>query len=485
MRLHKQLLIAKPDQRGEISLVGMLVATILGAVALTGILTLFSSSTNISSSVESTNRLRNRWNRVTNFINSEVAQSQNIVTDPNSSLIDLSQCVDEISSAEFRIGLSTDSNVGNIIYYVKTNETDSKEWEGSSSLWRCGPSIDEDGYYEEGSTLSQQVLIDGMNPSQSCSLTISSPSSGVSAATKYELCLMDFNNEPYKQTISAYSRIHADYPPPSENSACIPGVDIDGYTYVDASESSDAQNSASIMCGYGSVSSMTGSVEDDILEVGINNNTDSEDSGSDEDCDDDSSDDSSDGGDFPACLASCEGSSGNPNFCNKKAGDPDRQPCCDIPASPCFDSGGSDDSENSCGSDDSGGTDDSGGSGGSSNTTLNGGDGNDRLLGAAGNDILNGGDDDDVLIGGGGDDTMNGGNGDDQYLPGTGSNTISDTSGLDTLFLKANKSDINDLDNCTKSDCELTYSESGVSSSIDAEGIDIIIFDDSRHNVPD
>ena len=168
MRLHKQLLIAKPDQRGEISLVGMLVATILGAVALTGILTLFSSSTNISSSVESTNRLRNRWNRVTNFINSEVAQSQNIVTDPNSSLIDLSQCVDEISSAEFRIGLSTDSNVGNIIYYVKTNETDSKEWEGSSSLWRCGPSIDEDGYYEEGSTLSQQVLIDGMNPSQSC-----------------------------------------------------------------------------------------------------------------------------------------------------------------------------------------------------------------------------------------------------------------------------------------------------------------------------
>ena len=80
---------------------------------------------------------------------------------------------------------------------------------------------------------------------------------------------------------------------------------------------------------------------------------------------------------------------------------------------------------------------------------------------------------------------MNGGAGDDQYLPGTGSNTISDTSGLDTLFLKANKSDISDLDNCTKSDCELTYSESGVSSSINAIGIDIIIFDDSRHNVPD
>ena len=76
---------------------------------------------------------------------------------------------------------------------------------GSSSLWRCGPSIDEDGYYEEGSTLSQQVLVDGMNPNQSCSLTIASPSSGVSAATKYELCLMDFNNEPYKQTISAYT----------------------------------------------------------------------------------------------------------------------------------------------------------------------------------------------------------------------------------------------------------------------------------------
>ena len=477
MRLHKQLLTTKIDQRGEISLVGILVGAIIGAIALTGALNLFSSSTNISSTIESTNRLRNRWNRVTNFINSEVAQSQNIVTDSNSSLVDLTQCESAINPAEFRVGLSTDANVADIIYYVKTNETDSKDWKGNSSLWRCGPSIDQDGYYLEGSTLSQEILIDGMNPSQSCSLTIASPVSGVSAAIKYELCLMDFNNEPYKQTISAYTRIHADYPPPLENSACIPGLEIDGYNYIDATASSDAPGSASIVCGYGSVSTMTGSEENDILEAGIKNTTDENSSGED-DCDGESSGGggSSDGGDFPACLASCEGSSGSPNFCNN----PNKaQPCCDIPASPCFDSGGSDDSDDSCESDDSGG------SGGPSNTILNGGDGNDRLLGGAGNDTLNGENDDDVLIGGGGDDTMNGGPGNDQYLPGSGSNTISDTGGLDTLFLKVNKSDVSDLEDCTKSDCELNYSENGISGSIDAEGIDIIIFEDSRHNVPD
>ena len=63
--------------------------------------------------------------------------------------------------------------------------------------------------------------------------------------------------------------------------------------------------------------------------------------------------------------------------------------------------------------------------------------------------------DDDVLIGNEGDDSMDGGPGDDQYLPGSGDNTIDDSGGLDILHLKVNKADINDLEDCIKSDCDL------------------------------
>ena len=100
-----------------------------------------------------------------------MSQSQGVIT--NESLINLQQCDDAIASENFRFALKKESNLKTIIYYVQGNESDTKEWEGTTSLWRCGPDIDANGYYI--STLSQEILIDGMNTGQSCSLTVQSP----------------------------------------------------------------------------------------------------------------------------------------------------------------------------------------------------------------------------------------------------------------------------------------------------------------------
>ena len=348
------------------------------------------TSVNTSSIQESANRLRKRWNTTANFITAEVLQSKSITTDVG--LVKLDQCNDEISSAQFRFGLLMDSNIGNAIYYVQNNAEDSTEWVGESSLWRCGPDIKGNGDYK--SDLTQQVITDGMN-AQSCSVDVVKPIANSTGKTLiFSLCLLGNRDEPYSQTISAYSRVNAVYPFPGDNSICIPGLTINGFNFIDLYEDPTASGTpgeANIICGFGSTITINGTTGNDILETGRGNIS----------------------------------------------------------------------------------------------STLNGNEGNDRLLGGSENDTLNGDDGDDVLIGKEGDDSMNGGDGDDQYLPGTGANSITDDDGLDTVFLNSNKADVSDLQDCSKSDCELTYKEDGVSGSIEAEGLDTIIFNDSIYTIPD
>ena len=109
--------------------------------------------------------------------------------------------------------------------------------------------------------------------------------------------------------------------------------------------------------------------------------------------------------------------------------------------------------------------------------------GSDRLVGGPGNDTLNGGDGDDVLIDGDGNDSLNGGSGDNQYLVGAGINTITGGSGLDVVFLDQNKADVIGLANCKRNSCNLTYSVNGVSASVSATGVEVIIFRDGRYDI--
>ena len=487
MRLHKQLLSKSFNQAGY-TFVEMLVVALIGTLLTTAGIQLILTSLNTSETLEEKNKVRKKWNKTAAFINSEVSQSQGVIT--NESLINLQQCDDAIASENFRFALKKESNLKPIIYYVQGNESDTKEWEGTTSLWRCGPDIDANGYYI--STLSQEILIDGMNTGQSCSLTVQSPTPTEKKGTRisFTLCLIDENATPYSQTVSAYSRVHAIYPIPSNDVVCDPELEINDYTVVDLSGvDTVGTGEPSIICGYGQASTITGSYKNDILETGINNTSStSSDEDEDEDCDTSNNANNND----PPII--CCGS--GPPFCT---GNPsDRPACCNTDI--CIsDSEPAPEPEPDCDSEDDS---ENNNSSGVTSAVLNGGYGNDRLVGGPGDDTLNGlGDnpdvtdldsdeieeltDDDVLIGNEGDDSMNGGPGDDQYLPGSGDNTINDSGGLDILYLKVNKADINDLEDCIKSDCDLTYTEDGIVSSVSAVGIDVIIFNDKRHDVPD
>ena len=148
----------------------MLVVALIGTLLTTAGIQLILTSLNTSETLEEKNKVRKKWNKTAAFINSEVSQSQGVIT--NESLINLQQCDDAIASENFRFALKKESNLKTIIYYVKATNPILKNGK-EHQLWRCGPDIDANGYYI--STLSQEILIDGMNTGQSCSLTVQSP----------------------------------------------------------------------------------------------------------------------------------------------------------------------------------------------------------------------------------------------------------------------------------------------------------------------
>ena len=105
------------------------------------------------------------------------------------------------------------------------------------------------------------------------------------------------------------------------------------------------------------------------------------------------------------------------------------------------------------------------------------------MLGGPGNDTLYGGDGDDVLIGGLGNDQLNGGAGDNQYLVNPGQNNITGGEGMDVLFFELSIDDINNLENCKRSECNLTFNISGISSSVTATNAEVLIFRDGRFDI--
>ena len=216
-----------------------------------------------------------------------------------------------------------------------------------------------------------------------------------------------------------------------------------------SAESLGAGSNASIICGYGGGDTINGSSGNDIIEAGDSRVISGNPGG-----DDDDDDGVAPCGPGPPCT-----------------GPPSSRPAC------CFISDSDDDDDDDDGS--------GGGTSGSEPAVLNGGDGSDRLLGGPGDDSLNGDDGDDVLIGQEGDDTLTGGTGNDQYLPGAGDNTIADQSGLDIVYIDQNQEEVNGLDNCTQSTCNLNYTVKGSSASFTATGVDLIIFSDSRFKTGD
>ena len=406
MRLHHPLLKPKPQASSGFTLVELLVAATVGTLVAATASDLMLSNTRSGAALEATQRLRTDWSRVSHFIESEVALSERVIT--NASLLNLAQCNPTITATEFAFGLEVRRDLPPAIYFVRDNATNSLEWNGDSSLWRCGPSIDVNGEYTDvisgnsASQLTAQRLVDGMT--SSCMLSATAATSGVSKSLRYQLCIRGLTNYSYTQSVNTYSRISPVFSYPNSNSLCsdqfltiegfykleggTTGADVLELPSTGLSEYDDI-----LICGYGGGDIIKGSTANDVLEAGSS-------------------------GMSPEAGANIIAYSGS-----------------------------------------------------------------DRLVGGPGNDTLNGGDGDDVLIDGDGNDSLNGGSGDNQYLVGAGINTITGGSGLDVVFLDQNKADVSGLANCKRNSCNLTYSVNGVSASVSATGVEVIIFRDGRYDI--
>ena len=276
MRLHHRLLTA-----AGFTLVELLVAAAIGVLLSLTASQLMLSHMRSSSALEATQRLRDDWNRTTHFIESEVALSERVLT--NAALINLAQCNPAIDPDEFRFALEIRRDLPPALYFVRSNAENSLDWIGTSSLWRCGPGIADNGDYTNiidtsaSSLLTAQRLVDGM--SANWHLTVSSTPTGVSKSLRYELCIQGLTSYSYSQAVDTYSRISPVFSYPNTNTLCSDEyLTIEGfYKLSGGTAGADTLQVPTIalneyndilICGYGGGDTINGSRANDVLEAG-------------------------------------------------------------------------------------------------------------------------------------------------------------------------------------------------------------------------
>ena len=222
MRLHHPILRTSCNRDAGFTLVELLVAASVGSIVALAASDLMLSNMRSGAALEATQSLRSDWNRASHFIESQVALSERVITD--ATLLNLAQCNPTITATEFAFGLEVRRDLPPAIYFVRDNATNSLEWNGESSLWRCGPSIDVNGEYTDvisgnsASQLTAQRLVDGMT--NSCMLSATAATSGVSKSLRYQLCIRGLTNYSYTQSVNTYSRISPVFSYPNSNSLC-------------------------------------------------------------------------------------------------------------------------------------------------------------------------------------------------------------------------------------------------------------------------
>ncbi|EAR18332.1 RTX toxins and related Ca2+-binding protein [Synechococcus sp. WH 7805] len=265
----------------------LLVAAAVGTVVAAAAGDLMLSNMRSGAALEATQRLRTDWSRTSHFIESEVALSERVITD--ASLLNLAQCTTTISAAEFKFGLEVRRDLPPAIYFVKSNAANSLEWTGDSSLWRCGPSINENGEYtnvirgSSTSLLTAQRLVDGLKVnvpvSEECTLSVTPSQDGVSKSLKYELCMSGLTKYKYAQSVNTYSRISPVFSYPNTNSLCSDEfLTIEGFYKLEGGTTSAdllelpstglSQYDDILICGYGGGDTIKGSTANDVLEAG-------------------------------------------------------------------------------------------------------------------------------------------------------------------------------------------------------------------------
>ena len=282
MHIHHELLTQRRNLRGGFSLIELLLAASLG-----GMLCIIAADAMIvhlrsNASLEATERMRNDWMRSSHFIESEVALSERVLT--NSGSINLNQCTPGITNEEFRFALEIRRDLPPAIYFVRNNSDDSSRqiWNGSQSLFRCGPGINEEGDYTDVITGSNQILgsadriVDGLG--NTCTLSTSN-SASTSKSLNFTLCIQGIGTQKFQASTSTYSRISPVYSYPNSNSLCSDtNLSIEGFYKLSGGDSNAntlevpqgavPADQDVLICGYGGGDSIEGSSSNDVLEAG-------------------------------------------------------------------------------------------------------------------------------------------------------------------------------------------------------------------------
>ena len=271
-----------PKAANGFTLVELLIASLAAGLVTVAASSAVNYHMRASASMEAVERTKQDWGRVSHFIEAEVALSERVIT--NSSNINLNQCNQTIQSSEFLFALEIRRDLPAALYYITSNQAGSDQWNGTQSLFRCGPGIDELGEYTDAITGSNQVvddaqrLIDGMT--SECALTvINPPTSGIGKSLQYQLCLQGLSKRVFQQTISTYSRVSPIYSYPPITTLCSDDdLRLEGFAKVNggtaAAETINTLGTAIpddqevLICGNGGGDTITGSSSNDVLEAG-------------------------------------------------------------------------------------------------------------------------------------------------------------------------------------------------------------------------
>ena len=283
MRLHHQLLKRTPADGFTLTelLVAASIGILLSLVAGEALVSHLQSNARL----ESLERLRNDWNRASHFIESEVALSERVLTSSES--VNLDQCSHEITAEEFRFALEIRRDLPPVIYFVRTNEANSSSiWNGTESLYRCGPGITEDGNYSNqitGSSSSpgdSKLVLDGLT--QECNLKVikdSSSTLNTSKSLRINLCIKGISTQTFEGETNTYSRISPIFSYPNDTSLCSDqDLTIEGFYKLSGGDSEEnmlrvpqgkvPQDQDVLICGYGGGDFIEGSTGNDVLEAG-------------------------------------------------------------------------------------------------------------------------------------------------------------------------------------------------------------------------
>lgn len=247
---------ADPSIQG-FSLMDLLVATVAGTLVLAAAGSLIVQQLTINSRMAGFERLRETWAQAMSLLVAEAALSERMDT----SLATVSiPAACAITPTQFRFALMLRLDLPPVIYGVKSSPTTLK---ADNSLWRCGPSINDDGSY--ATSVSNGVVADGLDAAAA--------GGGLSAVIigskqlEIGLTLKGNRSNFFQLTTASASRINPDFLTPREASLCVAANNIAAFIGSAAADSF-SMVSAGLACGGGGGDTLNGSSGNDVLEAG-------------------------------------------------------------------------------------------------------------------------------------------------------------------------------------------------------------------------